>query len=425
MDLLPADLGRLVSAVGAAANSPPDYVGAMALGVAAGCVGAAYAVDVKDGYPEPSSLYVAVVARKGDGKSPALGYLMEPLVDEQAKRRREGLKVPAFVDDVTVEKMAALLQQEPRGLLMIRDELAALFAGFNQYKAKGQGADRTFYLKAHSGSPHAVERKDPHADPVFVAHPCLSVVGGIQPRVLARYTEDADDGLFDRFLFAWPDPLPMAAENGLTVPAPLREAWAAAVGELRRLAPVGEEDRAKRPYFLKLDPGAWDVWVEWTAWLAAAVNSEEFPDELRGPAAKLRGIAARLALVSHALRDAYGEGLARRIGEESMRRGVGLAKYFFGHARRVWRATGREEGLRAARKVLGFARRWEAATFTRRDAWRALHGSFDTPDDLAAPLKLLVQHGHLRYAAAEYAGTGRRGTTNYEKHPSLSDTAQK
>jgi hypothetical protein len=46
-----------------------------------------------------------------------------------------------LLDDCTTEAMAGVLEQNPRGLVMVRDELAALVCGMNQYKS-GKGHDR-------------------------------------------------------------------------------------------------------------------------------------------------------------------------------------------------------------------------------------------------------------------------------------------
>ena len=351
-----------------------------------------------------------------------MSYLMPPLLREQSRRRTEKNTIRAFVENCTVEKMAEMMQKSPRGLLMIRDEIAALFSGFNQYKAKGAGSDRQFYLSCASGSRSRVDRKDPTAEPVFINHPRLSLVGGIQPKILVRYTCDADDGLFDRFLFSYPDPLPMAGETGLTVPRELRVAWADAVDRMWGVDMVDSEF-GKRPYYLKPTPAAWDVWVEWTHWLAGCVNGPEFPEDLKGPAAKLRGYAPRLALVCHSLRGAYSQYTPERvISADDMAAGVTLAKYFLSHARRVWMASGRDERVPPARRILEWVKNWEQpqSTFTRRDLWRGLRRQFPTIEDMARPLRWLVSMGYLRYVG-EPSKLDARGTrtTRYEIHPSL------
>jgi len=136
VEVFPELLRDLIQSVALATNSPPDYVGVPVLGIAAGAIGATYKIELKEGYEEYSSHYVCVVAPKGTGKTPALTYLMDPVIKEQVRRNKGDSKEvdnkePAFVDDVTVEKLADLMQKTPRGLLMVRDELTALLAGFN------------------------------------------------------------------------------------------------------------------------------------------------------------------------------------------------------------------------------------------------------------------------------------------------------
>ncbi|WP_273722234.1 MULTISPECIES: DUF3987 domain-containing protein, partial [unclassified Bartonella] len=50
-----------------------------------------------------------------------------------------------IVNDVTVEKLGELLKENPRGLLMVRDELSGFLADMER---KEYQSDRGFYLKA-------------------------------------------------------------------------------------------------------------------------------------------------------------------------------------------------------------------------------------------------------------------------------------
>ena len=43
------------------------------------------------------------------------------------------------VSDVTAEALAVRLEQNSRGLLQVRDELAGFFSAMNQYKSGGKG----------------------------------------------------------------------------------------------------------------------------------------------------------------------------------------------------------------------------------------------------------------------------------------------
>jgi hypothetical protein len=71
------------------------------------------------------------------------------------------------VEDTTVEALAAALEDNPRGVLLARDELSAFVRGMDQYK-NHRGSDRQFYLSAWSNSPVSVDRKNLE-EPIFLA----------------------------------------------------------------------------------------------------------------------------------------------------------------------------------------------------------------------------------------------------------------
>jgi hypothetical protein len=416
VDSLPADLAAFVADVAGATNVPVDYPGCFALAVAAGSMGATLACSIKEGYVQRGSLYVCCVARKGSGKTPALELIAEPVYNEQARLRRMGDKKKVFVSDVTAEKLADLMHQDPRGLLLIRDELAGWLLSFNQYKASGHGSDRQFFLSAWSGSPVSVDRKSKDTEPLYVRYPCLSVVGTIQPSVLDRFRADADDGFYDRVLFCYPNELPLVGENWLTVNPALAARWAEAVHGLRHRT-MTESPEGPRPFFLRLDAEARGIWQAWTADVADQVNAEGFDETLRGPSVKLAGYAARLALISHALRVAFGESVPSEIQGEDMRRGVALGCYFLGHAVRAWTASGVDSRTGPARKVLAWLKKNGQAAVSRRDIWRGLRRSFDSTEALDAPIKTLVEHGYIRIAPASLREKG--ATTRYELNPAV------
>ena len=88
-----------------------------------------------------------------------------------------------YVSDVTIERVAVLVQARPAGLSLIVDELAGLFANMNCYT---QGSDREFWLEAWNGNPYAVERMG--RDPIVLDKLLVSVTGGFQPgQIGARF----------------------------------------------------------------------------------------------------------------------------------------------------------------------------------------------------------------------------------------------
>src|SRR5438067_3522792 len=130
------------------------------------------------------------------GTSSCLPPLTLPPPEPQVPRLRQ--------HDVTIEKVAALLAHAaPKGLLLVRDELAGWINGMNAHNSGG----RAFWLEAYGGRPYRVERKaSPH--PIVIPHLAVAVYGGTQPDRLARLMREADDGLLARMLWVWPEPIP-------------------------------------------------------------------------------------------------------------------------------------------------------------------------------------------------------------------------
>jgi hypothetical protein len=108
--------------------------------------------------------------------------------------------------DVTIEKLAEVLADNPRGLLVARDELAGWLGSFTRYKGKQGGNDAPLWLEANRAGTWIYDRKTGDRKHYFVPRAAVSVTGGIQPGVLTRAltAEFLDAGLAARLLMAWP-----------------------------------------------------------------------------------------------------------------------------------------------------------------------------------------------------------------------------
>lgn len=419
LDAFPRPLADLCRDVGETIGCPPDYAAVFALAAMAGTCGAAVALNVKPDWIEHASLFICAVAPPNAGKTPSFKIITRPIIDEQSRRYAAGEKNPAYVGDITVEKLADVLKEEPRGTLLLRDELAGWVKGMDQYKHRG-GSDRQFWLSAWSSDAVSVHRKNPDSPHVFIPHPCLSVVGGIQPDVI-KSLRGNDDGFFDRILFCYPAPLPAKGEDWRSCDRRRVEEWSNALARIRGIEMVEEPDRPRRPRFVTLSASARGAWERYTADLAAEINHPDFPSHLAGVAGKLKGYGARLALVSMILRVAYSaQAEVEDLTTGDMQAGAVLAKYFLAHARRVYRAMGRDAASADAAKVLRWIRSRGEPTFTRRDAYRGLRRQFAKPEELTEPLRRLVQHGYIRYGGGGLPTAAGNGQTTaiYEVHPS-------
>ena len=103
--------------------------------------------------------------------------------------------------DCTVEALAVLLEQHPRGLLLARDELSGWVNSFDAYKSC-RGADVAHWLSMHRAEPIRVDRKTGRRV-IYVPRAAISIAGTVQPAVLktalvGRYQASAVDEAMDK-----------------------------------------------------------------------------------------------------------------------------------------------------------------------------------------------------------------------------------
>jgi Protein of unknown function (DUF3987) len=267
--------GEWIENAAEAAACPPDYVAAPLLAAASALIGHARWAEATPGWIEPPHLWLGAVGDSGTGKSPGADCLMRDVLPEierrmladfpdqlrswrlelelnkaakqkwqHALRARRSHDLDELVPpqlamaaeplmprlrqhDVTVEKVAELLARAaPKGLLIVRDELAGWIGGMNAHN----GGGRAFWIEAYGGRPYRVERKTDPA-PIVIPRLAVAVYGGTQPDKLANLIREADDGLLGRFMLVWPDPVRFHLSH-----QPPRTKWAIrALDRLREL----------------------------------------------------------------------------------------------------------------------------------------------------------------------------------------------
>lgn len=262
LSIVPVPFQSWIADVSNRMQCPPDFVAAAMLVMAGAIVGAGCGIRPKkyDDWTVVPNFWGGVVGRPSMLKTPAIGEAMKPLdrlecMAKQAydtakknydaeyeayKARRESLQTDmrkaakgkaeqsmddlkvTFVDlkepdaivwrryktnDATIEKMAELQKDNPRGLLLFRDELIGLFATWDK---DGHEADRAFYLESWNGvRPYTSDRIG--RGTVFIENLCVSLFGGIQPTKLTGYLHQAmrgcnNDGLVQRLqILVYPD----------------------------------------------------------------------------------------------------------------------------------------------------------------------------------------------------------------------------
>jgi hypothetical protein len=395
-DCLPRPVEQFVTEAAESLQCPIDFVAVPALAAAAAAIGGSRRLRIRPGYEEGARAYFAVVAPPGSAKSPALRKAWAPVCAEQDRRRNqyhedraryaadleayesagenpvgaEGRAAAptekpvkpvmghAFVNDVTIECLAQLLEANPRGLLMVRDELTGWVRSLNQYRG-GKGADRQFFLSAWSGEPVKVDRKSLEGEPLIVPDPVLSVVGCVTPEMLGELDagHEGEDGFIHRILFVYPPPLRGRRWSWDGVSAETVKGWHDAVKQLYGLLMGRDDSGGPAAVTVDLTPEARPCWEAWYNRHAAETEADDFPDVLVGPWAKMVAYAARLALVVHLLRFVCKEAAGEAVDAESLRRAFVLVDYFKSHARAVYARFRVSREDRRADKAIAWIRR--------------------------------------------------------------------
>lgn len=226
-----------------------------------------------------------------------------------------------------------VLEGTPRGVMAVRDELAGWVRSMDQYRAGGKGADRQFYLAAWSHGYAAVDRKS-QAEPLILTHPFVGVFGSIQPGVLGELGAGREDGLLDRFLFAYPDPV-RSRWSDAEISAGARDDYAKLYDVLRERHMPEDDHGDPEPVRVHLSPTAKAILVDAIDTHREEMDAVGFPARLRGPWSKLEAYLARLCLILEMAR-AADSGEAERVEDGDVLRAWALLDYFKTHTRRVY-----------------------------------------------------------------------------------------
>lgn len=324
-----------------------------------------------------------------------------------------------IVNDTSYERLGEILADNPGGVLTVRDELRGLLLMLSE---ESNASARGFFLQGWSGGPYTFDRITRGC--VSIPNLRLSLLGAIQPGPLSSLIREAkrggrDDGLIERFLFVWPDPLKGWRDTDRKPNQPAKDAAAGAFARLDRLtaADLGasvDTDSDGTPMgepYLRPTPEARSAFVEWRSGLANRMAGEGQPS-LESALAKFDHHVPSLALVLHVV-----DGGTGPVSERAMVQALALAEYFETHTRRV-HGSGNQPVVAAASAILARARSKSRDgglpdPFSARDVYRRGWSGLTDQQLVSEALDTLVVHGWLTDAAIRPAAIGGRPTTVY------------
>lgn len=325
-------------------------------------------------------------------------------------------------NDATIEKLGDMLTGNPAGLLVFRDELMGLLSSWEK---EGREADRAFYLEGWNGtSSFNIDRIGRGS--LYVPTMCLSVFGGIQPDVLARYLAAIasamdNDGRIQRFqVLVYPEPAPWAWRDR----EPVRGAREAVRDLFDRLAvfdPVQDgavppDDFVKLPHFL-FDVDAQEVFIVWSGELHQQRIANEQNPLLRQHLAKFEKLFCALALIVH-----LAEGGIGPVQAPSAERAAAWCDYLERHARRIY---GLVEAAKVGTACMLGRRLTEGKLedgFTARDVVRKGWAGLGATMLAETALAILEEHGWIQ--SADTDDQPGRPTTRYYINPRIRKVAR-
>jgi hypothetical protein len=329
VELFPLDYQKVINYMSTDLNLNKDICSVGILSTLGSAIGLKASINTDFiNYP---ILWIAVVAKSGYGKTPALSAAIKPLrtLDKKAASsyrtefdayKASQIPIPKpklsqrIVSNFTIEALLDVHKYNTNGLLVYVDELMGFINSFGQYKS-GKSNEQEIYLAMHDSEPIVLNRKT--SDPITLDDSCLSILGGMQPSKLFDFLRDgrSEDGFLFRFCFVYiQDQNEDDGDQG-KVNEGIEEEYDILI---RQIA----ECSFKAKY--KLEEKAEQIFRYWKSQCHRLYRDDEFDFAYQN---KLVKMVLRFALISHTV-DEHRYENPKKIPASTMLKAIKTAEYF-------------------------------------------------------------------------------------------------
>lgn len=303
-----------------------------------------------------------------------------------------------IINDTTVEKLGELLNENPTGLLLERDELAGWIA---KLRGEERQSDRAFYLQCFDGDKSFIFDRIGRGT-TEITSTTLSVVGGIQPSKLAPLIRGAvtgqdNDGLIQRLqLLAWPDTI---------------DNWKWRDRSPNRLASenysstfklLNDYESIDTPYRFSLE--AQDLFIEWMEALNDYARNGEIHPAMESHLIKMPQTIASLALIFELI-----EGKGDAIGARATAAALDISEYLKSHAEKMY-SIATNLDIEAAKLILKRKQKLPSP-FTIRNIHQKGWSGLSDHKDVENAVEVLLEYEQI--IAFEQDKKGGRPTIEY------------
>ena len=196
-----------------------DFLGAGILSAFSAAIGNLYQIKMQPTWIVKANLFMIIVGRTGDSKSPALNFCYKPIrtFDEKQFETYEDSKKEfnksdnsaikpqlkkRLLVDFTPEALIKVHENNEQGITIYSDEILSWLNNIGRYSKSGE---LQTYLSLWNGEPIATDRVN--SEPILLKDTFLNIVGSIQTTLVKELTkgDKSLNGFCDRLLFVYPD----------------------------------------------------------------------------------------------------------------------------------------------------------------------------------------------------------------------------
>lgn len=458
MEAFPDTLGHMIRAVAQATETPVELPALMGLATVAASCQRVFEVEMEPGYFEPLCVWVIAALQSGNRKTAVHMAMTAPLRKKErelcdaakAKRltvestratdearvkslrtslansedfehseeaKQEIIKLetglPAiptipslWAQDVTPEKLGMLMADNGERLAILSDEGGFFDIIAGRYSSGIPNLDTC--LQGHSCSPVKVNRGS--RDELHMQRPTLTLGLSPQPSVLRDLSNKSilrDRGFLARVLFALPPSrLGFRTLVGKPVPSSVETAYHRMIEALLAFLPP-TEDGQLAAHRLRPSPEAHREWKEFALTVERDMRPGARYEHMTDWAGKLPGAAVRVAGLFHCVQHAHAYPHDVPIDLATMQQALALLAILSAHALAVFDLMGADPALDGARRVWRWIDQGRRSTFTARECFQELRGTFHRMADLDQAFAVLCERSYLLSGDVPRTGPGR------------------
>lgn len=355
LEIFPKAIRDIIEALEEYENYNVDFTSASFLTVFAAAMGNTWSVRFMTGWVSRPIIYMVLVGSPSCGKTPPLQQAVAPLIkldgeydmiyckemetyrrwERMSAKHREKHSLPEEMEmpqrkchvvvDSTVEALIGALRDNPRGVLIYKDEIDSLLSNFNRYN----GSDESYFLSLFSGTPFKYSRKS-NNEHIFLANPYCSIIGSTQPGRLGEQFggKRMMNGFSSRFLKVYPEIDKMPSWNDTAMPDGVLEEWRRIIRKVVTVTPSTDQEGKATSIELLFSQEAKLRVIQWKDEVNNKAYAETDSDAVRALCGKLETYLVRFCLVIQIMHCICGESSMDKIEPGTAELAIRLTEYF-------------------------------------------------------------------------------------------------